>query len=142
MPMNRRAPPAGIADSHELFCLVVGCNSWDDKVVFASDAQRRACWEMRRHEILARVEPGDRPAAWWEYDAPAPRDRSMPEALQLFRLGQLAGDELARVTQAWRRYEKIAIGMLKKRGQEDYHQFRRWAGIPDEVIPPVVPRGA
>ena len=89
-------------------------------------------------EILARVEPGDRPAAWWEYDAPVPRDRTIPEALQLFRLGQLAGGELARVIAIWRKYEKTALGLLKKHGKRDYHQFRRWAGIPDEVVPPAV----
>jgi len=138
MPMNRHVPAAGIADTQELFCLVLGCNSWNDKVIFASDAQRRACWELRRQEILARVEPGDRPAAWWEYDAPVPRDRTIPEALQLFRLGQLAGGELARVIAIWRKYEKTALGLLKKHGKRDYHQFRRWAGIPDEVVPPAV----
>jgi hypothetical protein len=65
-------------------------------VAFASEEARRAAWEIHRDELLAREHiPGNRPAAWWDYEAPEPRDHREAEADQLQRLGLLTPDELA-----------------------------------------------
>jgi hypothetical protein len=49
--------------------------------MFASDEERRAAWEARREELMARylappAHPGNRPAAWWDYVAERPEHLS------------------------------------------------------------------
>ncbi len=41
---------------------------------FASEAERRAAWELHRESIMAAHQPGQRPEGWWSFesDAPAP----------------------------------------------------------------------
>jgi hypothetical protein len=63
---------------------------------FTSEAERLAAWEVHRDELLAREHiPGNRPAAWWDFESPEPRDHREAEADQLQRLGLLTPDELA-----------------------------------------------
>lgn len=44
----------------------------DDASAFDSEDSRRAAWQAHRAELLRMVEPGSRPSAWWEYEAPEP----------------------------------------------------------------------
>ena len=39
---------------------------------FDSDVARRKAWHVYRVELLPMVDPGSRPWAWWQYDAPEP----------------------------------------------------------------------
>lgn len=52
----------------------------------------REAWEACRDRIFSdewQGQVGRRPWAWWQFDAPAPRDREVPEADQLRALGCL-----------------------------------------------------
>jgi len=67
---------------------------------FASNASRRAAWRSHSHEVMRLVEPGSRPWAWWEYDAPEP---TLPRESQfdyLVRCGLLTKEERARLPKA------------------------------------------
>lgn len=47
------------------------CQCWADPPrTFETEQDRRRAWEAHRDEIMARCRPGQRPAAWWRYDAP------------------------------------------------------------------------
>lgn len=52
---------------------------------FSSDDNRRAAWRGHARELLAVVDPGSRPWAWWEYDAPEPALPWEPELAYLER---------------------------------------------------------
>ena len=57
---------------------------------FASEHARRQAWRQSRAVLQALVDPGGRPSAWWDYDAPEPAGprESAPEYLA--RLGLLS----------------------------------------------------
>lgn len=61
---------------------------------FASDQERREAWLRHRYELS--TNPLTRPVAWWDYESPEPRrDRAdEKESDQLFRLGELAPEEM------------------------------------------------
>jgi len=67
---------------------------------FESDESRRTSWRSHSADLMRLVEPGSRPWAWWEYDAPEtpwPRE-SVPAYLA--RLGLLTEVEEASLAQA------------------------------------------
>ena len=39
---------------------------------FASEPARRQAWQQSKTVLQALVDPGSRPSAWWDYDAPEP----------------------------------------------------------------------
>lgn len=73
--------------------------------VFRDEDERREAWFAHREEILERWRPGSRPAAWWAFESPEPRERphGQPtssddpeerEFRQLNRLGVLSAEEV------------------------------------------------
>ena len=67
---------------------------------FTSDALRRAAWRDHARELLAVVDPGSRPWAWWEYDAPEPALPWEPELAYLERCKLLTDTERQRLEAA------------------------------------------
>ena len=62
-------------------------------------ADRRQCWEERGPALVEqfkRDRAGQRPAAWWEFSSPEPRDAELfpVEAAQLFVLNELSEAEI------------------------------------------------
>jgi hypothetical protein len=60
---------------------------------FASEHARRQAWREAMAVLQPLVDPGARPSAWWDYDAPEPAGprESAPEYLA--RLGLLSAEE-------------------------------------------------
>jgi hypothetical protein len=57
---------------------------------FTSDDARRRAWQQSKAILQAMVDPGARPSAWWDYDAPEPTGpRETPQEF-LARLGLLS----------------------------------------------------
>jgi hypothetical protein len=52
-----------------------------ERGAFASDDVRRKAWTRHRWLLLARVQPWARPAAFWDYEAPAELRASAVEAI-------------------------------------------------------------
>ncbi len=46
---------------------------WRKNSPFESPFDRRVAWFANRDELLANHNAGDRPAGWWDYEAPEPR---------------------------------------------------------------------
>ncbi len=79
---------------------------------FKDEEHRRQLWAEHREQLLAYKfgftmdeklgprEPGTRPAAWWNYEAPGPRlpGETQPEALD--RMGLLSDDERKAIARA------------------------------------------
>ena len=97
MPIRRRIDRVTRKLSNAQFwSLILGEDSL--RPAFASDADRRAAWELHREELWTNV--GTRPQGWWDYDATEPRNDIEAEADQLRRLGALAPDEERQIL-AW-----------------------------------------
>lgn len=62
---------------------------------FDSDESRRTSWRLHSAELMRLVEPGSRPWAWWEYDAPEPARPRESEPAYLARCGLLTEAERA-----------------------------------------------
>ena len=78
--------------------LLLGSN--DDASAFESDDARRTAWRTHSTELIAMVDPGSRPWAWWKYDAPeAPLPRES-ERDYLARHGLLTEAEQRRLETA------------------------------------------
>ena len=60
---------------------------------FGTDFARRAAWHAHKAELLPLVDPGSRPWAWWQYDAPEPVLAREPERAYLERCQLLSTDE-------------------------------------------------
>lgn len=58
---------------------------------FHSEQARREAWVRHRHEFS--MNDLTRPAAWWDYDSPEPRNRQEKSHIQLDRLGMLTESE-------------------------------------------------
>jgi hypothetical protein len=71
----------------------------DDGSAFASDESRRIAWRLHSAELMLLVQPGARPWAWWEYDAPEPARPRESELSYLARWGFLTEAELASLAQ-------------------------------------------
>jgi len=69
----------------------------DDDSAFDSDESRRDAWRKHFAELMPMVDPGSRPWAWWQYDAPEPMLPREPEVAYLSRCGLLTEDERARL---------------------------------------------
>jgi hypothetical protein len=63
---------------------------------FDSDFARRAAWYQHRAELLPLVDPGSRPWAWWQYEAPEPVLPREPELAYLKRCRLLSEPEQLR----------------------------------------------
>ena len=110
--------------------------------IYESEEERREAWEYYRASLLNEAGPGHRPAAWWEYDAPEPRDRTIGQSLQLDRLGLLTPDERAKCEPHW-----AASLKSYRRPYWDHdpaaadRMTRDLFGIPDDFMPGFVPEG-
>ena len=101
-------------------------------------------WLEHREHLLAATHAGQRPQGWWAYEAPEPRNPKIAECLQLHRIGVLSRAEIDALTPRWLEFEQKArtIGFFCEgpgkflEGRAAYFAWRRWAGIPDDVIPP------
>ena len=75
------------------------------------DAMRRV-WEQHRETIIEQQarsnDPGRRASGWWEFDFRGSRDKDVPEAVQLARLGLLRGDEIQRMLETFARRREAA----------------------------------
>ncbi len=67
---------------------------------FRSDEIRREAWIGHARELLAVVDPGSRPWAWWEYNAPEPALPWEPELAYLERCNLLTEIERQRLEAA------------------------------------------
>jgi hypothetical protein len=72
----------------------------DAASAFASDESRRSSWRAHSAELMRLVDPGSRPWAWWEYDAPEPVRPRESELAYLSRCGLLTETEQASLAQA------------------------------------------
>ena len=119
---------------------------------FSTWDEYRAGWEHYRHILMAQLEWGFRPAAWWDFDAPIrrPRDRDYEEAA-LWEAGLLTPEEKAVLEKRWRQHFNDAnepdwvgycIGHAKEddtfatwlHGDEGRRAQYKWAGIPKALI--------
>lgn len=62
---------------------------------FASPWEKKEAWRQVRDSMVPGHAEGQRPWAWWLFDSPEPRDRDVPQHIQLYRLGVLTPDEIA-----------------------------------------------
>ena len=69
----------------------------DGDSAFDGDEARRVAWQAHRTELLPLVDPGSRPWAWWQYEAPAPPLPRESETDYLSRFGLLTDAERARL---------------------------------------------
>jgi hypothetical protein len=111
----------------------------------------RERWLEHRERMLhhyTNFYPGKRPVEWWQYEASEPRDHSVHQRLQLFRLGALEGIELMKVRAIWTTTEeRAASGLLYTLGRGSgslegpaaYQAWRNWAGVPEELYLPIHP---
>ena len=79
-------------------------------------------WDANHETLLAEYRakrPGKRPFAWWKWEASEPRDESMPETEQLWRLGEL--DE----AEARDHFENTGYGLPAK-WPTDYRRAWFW----------------
>jgi hypothetical protein len=92
--------------------------------VFPNETEYREAWQRHRDEMLA-GNPGKRPAAWWQFDAPDGLERpgdSGEETILLYEHGLLSAAEIKILTPRWRRHWEEAV-----------EAHREWAGVPREV---------
>jgi hypothetical protein len=140
----RKRDAYGVLSPEQLWSLVLG--EMERQPAFASKADRRAAWERHRDRLMANYGPprqrGTRPQAWWDYDSPVERDHDMHEALQLYRMGELKGDELKAVLAHWaKEAEKARTIGFQVQGPGDIlygdaaiKARRDCVGIPDELF--------
>src|SRR5262245_23550174 len=70
---------------------------------FATDQSRREAWKRNRDHLMARCHDGQRPSAWWEFDATIQRPREREyEAAALWEAGLLFPEEAAMLEARWR----------------------------------------
>jgi hypothetical protein len=113
MPVRRRSIARVIRklDWNQILNLTIGAGRGEP--VFDSDEERRLAWELHREELMSYGNmplPGQRPAGWWEYDSPEPREDEIDlntaeaeygEARQLHRIGKLEPWEIAELTERY-----------------------------------------
>jgi hypothetical protein len=143
MPVKRRTAKARVGEISLM-------ERWDLQLgpsgEFASEEERREAW-LRHRDSLMVMNAGHRPWAWWEYESAEPRNPSVEESLQLYRMGALREDELAELTAFWKETDQRARAYPSfvrgpgdvLNGRAAYDAWRRWAGIPDELLPPRFP---
>ena len=88
---------AGVLNLEQYLELLLGPNGGS---AFDSDVARHVAWQEHRTELLPLVDPGSRPWAWWEYDAPEPVLPREPEIAYLERCQLLSTQEQMRLQYA------------------------------------------
>ena len=107
MPRPRRTGKARTGynrplELEETFALRVGGNGFSDTCPFPGEEARREAWRFHGERITTDYEQaGKRPAAWWQFDSPEPRDERVYEAVQLVGMGLVTGPELKDLTERW-----------------------------------------
>jgi hypothetical protein len=100
--------------------LMIGDRS--DRPHFKTTKEARAAWRLCRDELLPRDKPspsffncraGHRPFAWWYFDSKQDRDPSVPEATQLFEMGEISDAEAQQCREDWAHYEKVALNKFE-----------------------------
>jgi hypothetical protein len=109
---------------------------------FRTRDELRAGWEAAREELPQRSQPGRRPQAWWEFDAPFPYPGLDFERSTLWRAGLLSADEKHQLEVEWRaEFERAwepgfveyeACRMVK--GARARRLYFAWADIPHELV--------
>ncbi len=85
--------------------------AWTDHPSPESLAEMEIAWADCKDDIMtAHLErfPCTRPWAWWQFDAPEPRDRTVDEKEQLTRLCVVSGHEILRFQRLEQKREALA----------------------------------
>jgi len=88
--LERPRSMGGVLNLEQYLELLLGPKG---RSAFASNAARRSAWREHREELLPLVDPGSRPWAWWQYDAPEPVLPRESALAYLARCGQLTESE-------------------------------------------------
>jgi hypothetical protein len=96
--LTRAMPAVGYPDLEQYLELLLGPS--DGGSAFDGDDSRRLAWRAHSSELMRLVEPGSRPWAWWEYDAPEPVRPRESDAAYLARCGLLTSAERISLAQA------------------------------------------
>jgi hypothetical protein len=96
--LTRALPALGYLDLEQYLELLLGPR--DAGSAFDSDESRRISWRSHSAELMRLVQPGSRPWAWWEYDAPKPVKPWESAMAYLARCGLLTEGEQASLAQA------------------------------------------
>jgi hypothetical protein len=96
--LTRTLPAPGYSELEQYLELLLGPR--DAGSAFDSDESRRTAWRSHSAELMRLVQPGSRPWAWWEYDAPEPAKPRESETAYLARCGLLTQAERASMAQA------------------------------------------
>jgi hypothetical protein len=89
--LTRGVPALVNPDLEQYLELLLGPG--DAGSAFDSDECRRTAWRLHWAEVMRLVQPGSRPWAWWEYDAPEPVRPRESELAYLTRCGLLTEAE-------------------------------------------------
>ncbi len=95
--LAKRQATAGVLNLEQYLELLLGPK---EASAFRTDFARRAAWHEHRAELLPLVDPGSRPWAWWQYDAPEPVLPREPELAYLLRCRLLDESEQFRLQYA------------------------------------------
>ena len=94
----KRTVPLGHLDLEQYLELLLGPK--DARSAFESDESRCISWRAHAAEVMQLVQPGSRPWAWWEYDAPEPLRPRESETAYLARCGLLTEEERTSLAEA------------------------------------------
>ena len=101
--------------------------------VFADREELEQAWREYRPELMAMMQPGRRPLAWWKFDCPAGLKFDVDhEASILWRAGVLDAEERREVEEEWRReFEKAFTLPFDAAWRKERFD---WADIPRELV--------
>ena len=88
---------AGVLNLEQYLELLLGPKGGS---AFDTDVARHVAWHEHQAELLPLVDPGSRPWAWWQYDAPEPVLAREPEIAYLERCQLLTSQERTRLQYA------------------------------------------
>jgi hypothetical protein len=100
---------------------------------FADREELEAAWREHSAEVMTMSKPGQRPAAWWEFDAPTGLkfDADHEQSI-LWRAGVLGAEERREVEAEWRR--EFEHGFTRSYDAKRRKEHFRWADIPRELV--------
>jgi hypothetical protein len=84
-----------------------------------SDEDARQAWAAHGPALMARCNPGTRPAAFWRFDTTVPAPRYIRAARRLWEHGLLRPDEQAQLEAGWRAEVERAFKIASSAA--DYH---------------------